>query len=128
MFTKLHQNLGREWNSNTSLALTNPDKTGTRYQNIPRLTLNTIVFQRNSKHLDNLLKKINPSQTRRLVENLSDLSLHMKEAVGLFEKVAPPDCVQFFVPGWVTSQEQVSLDQTERTVIGEISSYPAVRH
>ena len=115
MFHKLHSS-PRDWSQNTTLALTT---TSQGYQNVPRLKINTIVFRSDSKHLHSLIQKINPSQTPRLVENLSELSDHLKSVVKLFEKVNPPDCLQFYVEGWVTSHEKVSLDGgDERTVLG----------
>ena len=109
----------RDWTQNTFLTLTNPDQCGWNYDDLPSLTLNTIVLEINSKHLQSLLEKINPNQNPRLVENLEDLSHHMKTTVSLFQKLKPPDCIQMFVEGWVTSHGPFSFDKNqERAMIG----------
>ena len=98
--------------------LTDTEQFGWQYGQVPRVVLNTIVLEKDSKHLNNLMKKLNPSQKVTLIEHPEDLADHLTTTVGLFQAVNPPDCFQFVVDGWVTRHHQVSMDGTERTVIG----------
>ena len=98
--------------------LTDTEQFGWKYGHVPRVVLNTILLEKDSKHLNNLMKKLNPSQKVTLIEHPEDLADHLTTTVGLFQAVDPPDCFQFVVDGWVTRHHQVSMDGTERTVIG----------
>ena len=102
--------------------MTDTERFGWQYGQVPRVGLNTIVFEKGSKHLNNLIKKLNPSQKVTLIEHPEDLTDHLPTTVGLFQTVEPPDCIQFVVDGWVTRHHQVSLDGGERTVIGSSDS------
>ena len=98
--------------------LTDTEQFGWQYGQVPRVVLNTIVLEKDSKHLNNLMKKLNPSQKLALVEHPEELADLLPVTVGLFQTVDPPDCIQFVADGWVTRHHQVSLDGAERTVIG----------
>ena len=117
VFREVHQRK-RDWIENTYLVLTDTDKFGWQYGNVPRVAVNTIVMEKDSKHLNNLMKKLNPSQQVAFIEHPQELADHLPSTVGLFQAVDPPDCIQFVVDGWVTRHHQVSMEGTERTVIG----------
>ena len=121
VFQEVHR-AKTDWTENTFLVLTDPKQFGWEYAPVPRVTLNTILFEKDSKHLDNLMKKLNPSQSVTLVEQPEELADHLPTTVGLFQVVQPPDCIQLVVDGWVTRHHTVSLDGADRTVIGSFTS------
>ena len=121
MFLKLHEDKKSwTWRSNTCLVLTNILKFGFEFDDLEKVSLTFVVFEKGSKYIKQLAAKFIKTESQiTYLENIQDWIRHLWH-LRLFEKVEIPNCLMFHVGGWVKSHQTFLENKTNVTVIGKI--------
>ena len=121
VFLKLHNDQKKNWKSNTSLVLTDIRKFGFVFDELPKVFLSFVVFEKGSKYIKQLASKfVNPKSQITFLETIQDWIGYFK-MMQLFDKVGLPNCFMFHTGGWVKSHRTIQENKSKETVIGKIS-------
>ena len=94
VFRELHE-AKEDWESNTSLVLTDTLRHGFQFEVSEKLSLSYLVFEQDSKYLKQLSHLLNPEPNLvQIVETIRDWPDLIKTH-RLFDKVLPPRCFMF---------------------------------
>ena len=122
VFLKLNEDHKKNWRSNTCLVLTNILKFGFVYDELPKVSLSFVVFEKGSKYLKQLTSEFVKSKSQiTYLETIQDWIGYFKK-LPLFEKVGLPNCFMFHTGGWVKSHRTSQENETKVTVIGKRST------
>lgn len=123
VFLKLNEDHKKNWKSNTSLVLTNILKFGFVFDELPKVSLSFVVFEKGSKYIKQLTSKfVNPKTQITYVETIQDWIGYFKR-LPLFDKVGLPNCYMFHTGGWVKSHRTIQENETKVTVIGTVKAF-----
>ena len=121
VFLKLHNDQKKNWKSNTSLVLTDIRKFGFVFDELPKVFLSFVVFEKGSKYIKQLASKfVNQKSQITFLETIQDWIGYFK-MMQLFDKVGLPNCFMFHTGGWVKSHRTIQENKSKETVIGKIS-------
>ena len=99
VFLKLHEDPKKKWKSNTALVLTDVLKFGFMFDELPKVSLGFVVFEKGSKYIRELASKLNkPKSQIAYLETIQDWIGNFK-MLRLFDKVGVPSCFMFHVGG-----------------------------
>jgi len=118
VFLKLHEDPKKKWKSNTALVLTDVLKFGFVFDELPKVSLSFVVFEKGSKYIRELTTKLKkPKSQITYLETIQDWIGYFK-MLRLFDKVGVPSCFMFHVGGWVKSHRTIEENgATKVTVI-----------
>ena len=120
VFLNLHDDPKKKWKSNTSLVLTDVLKFGFVFDELPKVSLSFVVFEKGSKYIQELTSKLDkPKSQITYLESIQDWTGYFK-MLRLFDKVGVPNCFMFHIGGWVKSHRTMKENASKVTVIGKI--------